>query len=75
MSRKKMNGALDTSTVLLIGAGVLVIYLMNRKPTPTLPPPYLPGGSVPVSSGASPTNTAITSGASIINNLINQIFG
>ncbi len=76
MKRRKKMGAADTETILLVGGGLLLVFLMMKKPTTTLPAlPLTPGGAGAQPQGASSTNTAITAGASVVNNLINQIFG
>ena len=79
MARKKMSGT-DTETVLLVGGGLLFLFLMMRKPTtPYYPPGTYPPGTYPPGTilppGNTSTNTAISAGASVVNNLINQIFG
>lgn len=76
MARRKKMGATDTETILLVGGGLLLVFLMMKPKTPTYPPVVTaPGGALPQPQGTSSTNTAITAGASVVNNLINQIFG
>lgn len=70
--RRRKVGATSTNTVLLIGAGLLAVYLIS-KPKPIVTPSLtaLPPGYLPV--GVNPVNTAITSGASVLNNLFNNL--
>lgn len=80
MASRKM-GATNTNTLLLVGGGILLVYLFTRPKAPVYPvppgvapgSPYYPPPAAP--AGPNPTNTAITAGADIINNLITSIFG
>lgn len=58
------------TTIALVGGAAVVIYLLTRRTT-TVPTTTINPGMVSV---ANPTNTLISSGASIANNLINSIF-
>lgn len=65
----KKVGAIDTTTILLVGGGLLAAYLLMRprvQPTPII---TLPAGS----TGTSTTNTAITAGASVIDSFLNYL--
>lgn len=85
MARKKMAGTTDT--LLLVGGGLVLLYLLMKPKTattqwqtvpgqPGVLVPWTPGSPTAAqTSAASSTNTAISAGASVVNNLINQIFG
>lgn len=74
-------GKLSTGAIIGIvaGGGVLLYFLMNSKPaTPALPPATVPAGVSPATAAiqaqASTTNTEVTQGANVVNNLISSIF-
>jgi len=70
--RRRKVGAVSTNTLILIGGGLLGLYLISKPKVATPPVLTYPPGYIPAS--ANPTNTAITAGASVLNNLFNNVF-
>lgn len=73
-------GKISTETMLLIGGGALLAYFILKPKTTTILPSgtILPGTvapSGPTAAQASEVNTAITQGASTIQDLFNNLLG
>lgn len=67
-----MGGAIDTNTLLLIGAGVAAVYFLT-KPKVTTPVVTYPPGYAPTST-SNPTSTIANDATSVLNNIL-SIFG
>lgn len=71
-------GAMSTgTTVLLVGGGIVLLYLIMNKsatPTPTLISTGISPGTAAIQAQASTTNAEIQAGSNTVNNLINSIF-
>jgi hypothetical protein len=70
---------INTNTLLLVGGGALVLYLLTRPKTPTYTStvPGSPGGPPIVYSAPVPTNTTVAlagDATSVLSNLFNNIF-
>ncbi len=70
-SRRRV-GATSTETLLYVGLGLAAVYLLTRPKTVTPPLVTYPAGYLPASTNT-PLNTAITTGGSVLNNLINNL--
>lgn len=67
--RRKVGGLGTGGTIALVGGGLVVLYLLTKKQTPT---PVLV--QAPGTLSTNPAVAEVSAGASIANNLINSIF-
>ncbi len=72
-ARRKV-GAINGSTIALVGGGLVLAYLVTRPKTPAIPPPYTVPPSYIPAGALNNTGVAINAGASVLNNLFNNLF-
>lgn len=72
-------GKIDTTTLLLIGAAVVAIYFVTKKPATALPAPsqvYYPPGYNPYGTAANTgnsTSSIITAAGNVASSLLDKI--
>jgi hypothetical protein len=79
MARRKKIGAIDTTTLLLLGAGAVVLYMVMKPAAPVYTAPaYIPaysGSAIPAGNTTAAVITAGAGAASSLSSIIGDWFG